>query len=46
MRKKGRPARPQRAKRQCVLCSVRGAFERSENAELEQARLGVPGVGG
>ena len=29
---KGRPARPQKAKRRCVLCSVRGASERSENA--------------
>ena len=29
---KGRPARPQQAKRRCVLCSVRGASERSENA--------------
>jgi hypothetical protein len=28
----GRPARPQQAKRRCVLCSVRGASERSENA--------------
>jgi hypothetical protein len=29
---KGRPARPQQAKGRCVLCSVRGASERSENA--------------
>ena len=29
---KGRSARPQQAKRRCVLCSVRGASERSENA--------------
>src|SRR5712692_7912320 len=29
---KGRPARAQQAKRRCVLCSVRGASERSENA--------------
>ena len=29
---KGRPARPQQAKWRCVLCSVRGASERSENA--------------
>ena len=29
---KCRPARPQQAKRRCVLCSVRGASERSENA--------------
>ena len=29
---KGRPARPQQARRRCVLCSVRGASERSENA--------------
>ncbi len=28
---KGRPARPQQAKWRCVLCSVRGASERSEN---------------
>jgi hypothetical protein len=28
---KGRPARPQQAKRRCVLRSVRGASERSEN---------------
>ena len=29
---KGSPARPQQAKRRCVLCSVRGASSRSENA--------------
>jgi hypothetical protein len=29
---KGRPARPQQAKWRCVLCSVRRASERSENA--------------
>jgi hypothetical protein len=29
---KGRPARPHQAKRRCVLCSVRGASSRSENA--------------
>ena len=29
---KSRPARPQQAKWRCVLCSVRGASERSENA--------------
>ena len=29
---KGRSARPQQAKRRCVLCSVRGASSRSENA--------------
>ena len=28
---KGRPARPQQAKKRCVLCSVRGASEQSEN---------------
>ena len=31
--------------KQCVLCSVRGASERSENAAWEKTRLGAPGVG-
>jgi hypothetical protein len=32
---KGRPARPQQAKWRCVLCAVRRATERSENAAGE-----------
>ena len=43
---KVRPARPQHAKRRCVLCSVRRASEQSENAAWEKARLGAPGSGG